>query len=344
MFPTMPLWLDITVFLVAGVVITIVGTRLAGLADLLADRTGLGEAFTGAVFLGATKSLPGILTSVITAHRGYPELAMSNAIGGMAAQTTFLALADFFYRKINLEHAAASVPNILSGAMLVVLLGLILVAVGLPATWTLFGVHAATPVLFIAYALSLKAARKAHQFPAWKPTQSKETVEDEPDADSERDERSMAFRIGEFLVLAGLTVVAGYAVAQTGVELVQQTGLKQTIVGGLFTAVATSTPELVTAIAAVRRGALTLAVGDIVGGNTFDCLFAAAADVAYRDGSIYHAMGAENQFLIALTIVMTGVLVMGLLYREKRGMFNIGFESVIVLLLYAGGFVILWFY
>jgi cation:H+ antiporter len=43
--------------------------------------------------------------------------------------------------------------------------------------------------------------------------------------------------------------------------------------------------ELVTTIAAVRRGALQLAVGGIIGGNTFDTLFLTAADVSYREGS-----------------------------------------------------------
>ncbi|NIQ53654.1 MAG: sodium:calcium antiporter, partial [Gemmatimonadetes bacterium] len=40
-------------------------------------------------------------------------------------------------------------------------------------------------------------------------------------------------------------------------------------------------------MAAVRQGALTLAVSDIVGGNFFDVLFVAAADLAFLQGSIY---------------------------------------------------------
>ena len=52
----------------------------------------------------------------------------------------------------------------------------------------------------------------------------------------------------------------------------------------LMTAVATSLPELVTTLAAVRRGAAQLAVGGIIGGNAFDVLFLSASDVAYRDG------------------------------------------------------------
>jgi Ca2+/Na+ antiporter len=46
--------------------------------------------------------------------------------------------------------------------------------------------------------------------------------------------------------------------------------------------VVTSLPELVTTLAAVRRGALQLAVGGIIGGNTFDTLFLTISDVGYR--------------------------------------------------------------
>ncbi|MEF8792944.1 hypothetical protein [Thiohalorhabdus sp.] len=40
------------VLVFGAVIILAVGTRLAGLADRLADRTGLGEAFVGAVSSG----------------------------------------------------------------------------------------------------------------------------------------------------------------------------------------------------------------------------------------------------------------------------------------------------
>jgi cation:H+ antiporter len=114
-------------------------------------------------------------------------------------------------------------------------------------------------------------------------------------------------------------------------------------VGGLFLAVATSLPELFTSIAAVKRGALTLAVSDIVGGNFFDVLFVSAADLVYLQGSIFHAksIGGRELFLAGLTIMLNIVLLSGLLYRQKRGPGNIGFESALMLLLYLGGFVIL---
>jgi cation:H+ antiporter len=95
-------------------------------------------------------------------------------------------------------------------------------------------------------------------------------------------------------------------------------------------------PELVTSVAAVRQGSQTLAVSGIIGGNAFDTLFAAVADIAYREGSIYHAITSQQTFFIVLTVLMTGILLMGLLRRQERGIANIGFESFFIMLLYVG--------
>jgi cation:H+ antiporter len=82
-------------------------------------------------------------------------------------------------------------------------------------------------------------------------------------------------------------------------------------------------------------------VSGIIGGNAFDTLFVAISDVAYREGSIYHAITSQQMFLMALTTLLIGILLMGLLRREERGIANIGFESFAILVLYIGAIVLL---
>ena len=72
--------------------------------------------------MGSSTSLSGIVTTINAASQSYVELAISNAVGGIAAQTAFLAIANIFYRKANLEHAAASIANIIQGTLLLKLL------------------------------------------------------------------------------------------------------------------------------------------------------------------------------------------------------------------------------
>jgi len=93
----------------------------------------------------------------------------------------------------------------------------------------------------------------------------------------------------------------------------------------------------------VREGALTLAVGGVMGGNSFDVLFLAISDFAYDQGSIYQAITSSEIFAIALTLLITSILLLGLLRREKYGIANIGFESFLVLLCYFGGYLFLFF-
>lgn len=322
------------VFAACAVVITIVGVRITRVVDQLADRTGIGEAAAGAVLLGAATSLGGSVLSVTAAWNGHVDLALGNALGGIAVQTFFLVIADLAYRKANLEHAAASAPNMMQAGLLICLLALILIAPTLPDV-TVLKVHPVTPLLFGFYLYGLHTVQSATRTPMWRPNITQETREDEPDDTSTMPSAGRLWI--EFLLFMVVLGGAGWTLESAATVISSESGLSHTVIGILFTSVSTSIPELVTSIAAVRRGALTLAVGGIIGGNAFDTLFAAASDVAYRDGSIYHAMSSGMSFWIALSVLMSGVLLMGLIRREKHGVGGIGVESVTILVLYVAG-------
>lgn len=340
---TWPLPIQIALFLISGFLVALVGIRLADYAARIARRTGLGQAVTGALFLGASTSLSGIITSVTAAAQGHPELAASNAVGGIAAQTVFLAVADRVYRKANLEHAAASDENMLQGALLIALLAGTLLAAFSPEV-SILGIHPISPLILLGYGFGQRLVYTAKGQRMWQPrvteyTQIEEESEGETPAGSE--DAPIARLWGSFLLAALAIGLLGYYLARSGVTIAEATGISETTLGGIFTAISTSFPELVTAIAAVRLGALTLAVSDIMGGNAFDVIFLAVADVAYRDGSVYHAMGGRPTFLIMLTILLTSILLLGLIRREKHGIANIGFESFLLLIFYAGGFLLI---
>jgi cation:H+ antiporter len=269
---------------------------------------------------------------------GYPKLAVSNAVGGIAAQTVFIAFADMFYRRANLEHAAASAPNLVNGALISTLLGWVLLSGQIPQ-WTVLSVHPASVVLILGYVGGLYMARDAQRHPMWAPSEMPKQRRKVVPASEEQVPIGRVWL--KFAVYGLIVAGAGYAVSRLSTSLVRQTGISETIVGTYLSAITTSLPELVTAIAAVRRGALALAVGDILGGNVFDVLFVAFSDIAYRAGSIYAHVTDDIQLVLSLAIVLTGVALLGLLRRERSGVANIGFEGVLVILLYAGTIVAL---
>lgn len=336
----LPLTADIALFVIAALVIGLAGTKLAGYADRLADRTGLGEAITGTLLLGLATALPGMAASVLAAIEGHPGLAISNAIGGIAFQTTVLAVADIAHPRANLEHAAASAENMMQTIMLTLLLSIVLGGLSSPDV-TIGHVHPATILLLCASAMAFRLVFRVRERPMWRPEQTSETIEDVPEPGSER-ESLLSLSAG----LAGtavITLFSGAVVAHAAGDLVNETGMPELVVGGLLMAAATSLPELVTCIAAVRRGALTLAVSDIVGGNFFDVLFVAAADIAFVQGSIYHGagVGMEDIFMLCLTLMLNVILLSGLIFRQKHGPGNIGFESALMLALYVAGYLVI---
>lgn len=328
---TWPLGPAVGAFLAGALAIGLLGSRLARVVDRLADRTGLGEAVAGAVLLAAATSIAGMVVSVVAARSGDASLAVSNSVGGIAVQTAFIVVADLFYRRANLEHAAASTTNMFNSMLMTVLLSVVVLGAAAPPV-TVLGIHPATFLLLFMYAYGVALSRRVSADPMWRPAMTSETRLDEEESPPPGESvRTLWLRFA----LLGLGVaVSGWIVARAGVSISESTGLTGTFVGAFLTSVASSLPELVTTVAAVRAGALTLAVGGIVGGNVFDVLFIALADVAYREGSVYAAIADADLFVIGWGILLVGVLAAGLVRRQRGG---IGFEGVAIVLLYAGG-------
>ncbi|WP_340563997.1 sodium:calcium antiporter [Streptomyces sp. GSL17-111] len=328
-----PLGQSIALFVLAGGLTVVGSVRLAGIGDVLADRTGQGEALFGAVFFGLVTSLSGIVMTAVTAANDQPQLAYSNAVGGIAAQTLAVAVADAAYRRVNLEHAAASMSNVLFGSLLIALLGVSLMASFSPDV-SLLGVHPASPVIVAFYWGGLRLVHdRSRTRPMWEAVHTRETVRDVPDETDTGGRRTGALW-ADFALAAALVVVAGWVVARAAGTLVESTGLQAGFVGAAFMGVVNALPETVTAVAAVRRGALTLAVAAIIGGNCLDALNLVVGDLAYRGGSLYHAAGSDQLFLTAGALVMTTVLLGGLLVRQKRGWWRLGFDGVLLILVY----------
>lgn len=332
--------LTIGLFVLLALIIALAGYRLVKYAERLAQLTGIGEALFGAILLGAITSMAGIMTSVTAAYQGHPELAMSNAIGGIAAQTLFLALADLLYRKANLEHSSASYANLLVGLLLILMLSFILLVIFAPGM-AIGHVHPASVLLLALYYRGNLIINQAKKAPMWLPKRTEETIVDGQGMQASLKAGGWVLW-SRFILLALVVGIAGYGVAQTGIRLAEATGLSEGLVGSLFTAVVTSFPELIVTLAAVRRRALTLAVSNIIGGNSFDVLFVSFSDFFYRQGSIYHDIGQEQIYVLVLTLMLTAILLGGLLVRQREGLGKIGWESSLIILLFVGGYVLLY--
>ncbi|GAA1466386.1 sodium:calcium antiporter [Microbacterium thalassium] len=324
-----PLWPSVLALAGAVIIIIFAGSRLARAADEIADRTGIGEAVAGAVFLGAVTSLPGIVTTATGALAGDAAFALANPIGGIALQTVWLAIADLVYRRANLEHAAASLENILQAIVLIALMALPVIAFATPDL-QIGWIHPVTILIPVFYLYGLHLVRRVHEEPMWRPIRTSETREDEGGPVRTQ---SLVRLWGTLASLGLVVAVTGWVIGQAGLSVVAATGWSSGITGFTLTTAITSLPELIVLIAAIRMGALTLGVANIIGGNVFDVLTLSVADSFYLEGTIYSAAGAVSLVLLGGTLLITAVLGAGLVMRDRQG---IGFEGIAIPALYAG--------
>ncbi len=325
-----PLGVSAAVLAVSAVAILLAGSRLTRVADSLAERTGLGDAVAGALLLGAVTSLPGIVTTTTGSLSGDPAFGLANPIGGVAVQTVWLAIADLVYRRSNLEHAAASLENLLQAVIMLALLAVPVVAYATPdLRWG--WIHPMTLLIPVAYGYGLYLLRNMRKEPMWEAvrTSATEQEEDQPPTS----DRPIGQLWGALAALGLVVGVAGWAIGRAGLGVVAATGLPSGVVGFTLTTAITSLPELVVLITAVRMGTLTLGVSNIIGGNTFDILMIAMADVFYLDGPVYRDAGDASLVLLGGTALMTAVLAGGLVVRDRKG---VGFEGLAIPLIYLG--------
>ena len=93
-------------------------------ADIIADRSGLGEAFVGSVLLTMATSLPEIGRTITASLLGNAPLAVNSLFGGVVLQTAVLAVADLAVAQRVLTYFAPRPVLLLQGASVVLLLGL----------------------------------------------------------------------------------------------------------------------------------------------------------------------------------------------------------------------------
>lgn len=180
----------------------------------------------------------------------------------------------------------------------------------------------------------MKLARELRSTPPWLPRKTRETRVDAPDEQGGWSQRSTSGLLLEFGLMGGLVSASGWAIAQAAESIVVHTRLTDAVVGALLMGVVNALPEAVTSVAAVRRGALTLAMAGVLGGNAFDALNLVVGDVAYRQGSLYHTARPDQLLLTVTGTFMSAIVTGGLLRRQRRGPGNIGFESVLLLAVY----------
>jgi cation:H+ antiporter len=261
-------------------------------AEAIALRLGWSRAVIGAVVVGFGTSLPELVTSVLAALRGQPDLALGNAAGSNVANLLLiLGVAALVAPIVGAAHQAPRRDGLIAGlaslALFVVALGR---SIGTVEGAVLVG------LLIGAVVWQVRGARAA------RPVGVAPTSEELPLPVPER-------RVGLYVVGGLVGVLLGAQLLVAGAtDLAEQAGLPPIVIGSVLVAVGTSLPELATAIASARRGQVELLLGNLLGSNAFNALMVvgASAVVAGARGEGFPVDGAAMGVVVAATLV-TGV-------------------------------------
>jgi len=240
-----------------------------GVVDL-AERTGLPKIVIGATVVSLGTTLPEAFVSVMAAYMGNPGLALGNGVGSIIADTGLI---------FGLTCLLAAVPvnrfilnrtgwvQVGSAVLLVIIAVIALVTTdGEPMLqrWVGFmflGLLAA--YLYVTY--------------LWAKQGSDLSVEEDVS-----EHELMSLGKSWTLVIGGLVmvIIGARILVPSASEIAMRFGVPDDVIAATMVAFGTSLPELMTAIAAIRKGHPEITVGNIVGADVLNVLFVIGAAAA----------------------------------------------------------------
>jgi len=325
----MPWLLPWAQFGACAAAIWLAGARLSRYGDVIAEKAGLSRTWVGLILLATVTSLPELVTGVSAVSlAGAPDLAVGDALGSCVFNLLLITVLDFLRREASV-FTVASQGHVLSAGFGVILIGLVAFTIlsGNRGTTLAVGhVSPATPVILLLYAVAMRTVFRYERRQMM--AAAEEVAERYPDL-------TLRGAVVGYGVAAAVVVVAGAFLPFVGQRLAAVMGWEETFVGTLFVALATSLPELVVTITAVRIGALDMAIGNLLGSNLFDVVVIAVDDLCYLPGPLLAHVSPMHAVSACSAMMMTGVAIVGLLYRPQTRLFRaVGWASLLLISLY----------
>ena len=152
--------------------------------------------------------------------------------------------------------------------------------------------------------------------------------------DNEPDEKQKSLPVQLLMILIGLIciVLGSDFVVDGATEIAKVIGISERIIGLTIVAFGTSLPELVTSIAAARRGNADIAIGNIVGSNVFNILFVAGTS------ALISPIVFESKFVLDTAVATATAVLLLVCVCNKEGKLKRS-GGIIMLAAYAAYFV-----
>ncbi len=332
----MLVWLE---FLICLVLIALAGHRLCLYGDVIAEQLALSRSWIGVMLVASVTSLPELVTGISSVSAaGTPDIAVGNVLGACTINLLLIVLIDLMHRDGSV-YTRANVGHTLSAGFGVILLGfvainLLLARSGIGATLAHIGWY--SPVILLIYVLAMRSV--FHY----------ERLQQSPMADVAPQYRQITLRRAVFgyLLSGGVVVAAGILLPFVGKSIASAMGWQEGFVGTLFVAMVTTLPEAAVTVAALRLGALDMALGNLFGSNLFNLAILAVDDLFYRPGPLLAEVAPAHAITALSAMMMCGIAIVGLLYRPRRRVLKntVGWTSLLLIAVFLFNTVVVFLY
>ena len=330
--PVADVWVQ---FAACAALIAFAGVHLSRYGDVIADKTGLSGSWIGLVLLATVTSLPELVTGISSVTVAMaPNIAVGDVLGSCVFNLAILVVLELLDRGESIYRRAGQ-GQILAAAFGIVLIGfaglnIVLASHGVAFAVGRMGVY--TPIILVLYVVAVRAVF------VYERSQMAAYVERAAD-------RYPQFTLAQaglrYAAAALVVVAAGTWLPFVATRLARVMDWHTTFVGTLFVAGATSLPELVVSVASIRMGALDMAIANLLGSNLFNIAILAVDDLLFRQGPLLAQVSPLHALSAMTAAVMTGIVIVGLLYRPRRrlvgavGWIGLGLLSAYLLNTYA---------
>ena len=330
------LWVE---FIACAALIIAAGSLVSKYGDVIAEKTGLGRAWIGAILIAGITSLPELASGIsAVAWLDAPNLAAGAVLGSCLFNLALIAIMDLSYQPGRVLAKAQDV-HILSGGLGVLLLGLVAMGVFIGPAMNGFGLLG---IGFLSIAIAVLYAIGGRMIANLEKERMGEVLEKGAEEQNYADiSKGRAFFV--FISAAVAVIVLGVWLASIGDRLAATTGLSRSFVGNLFLAVSTSLPEIAASLAAIRLGAIDLAIGNVLGSNLFNILLFSIYDIADGRANFWSTLTNANGFAAVMTMMMTGVVIISLMYRASpRTPYRFSWDGMALTWMYLGSMIVLY--
>jgi cation:H+ antiporter len=330
------IWIEL---IVCAALIFWVGSLLSKYGDVIAEKTGLGRAWIGAILIAGVTSLPELASGVsAVAWLNAPNLAAGAVLGSCLFNLALIAMIDLAYQPGRVLAKAQEV-HILSGGLGVLMLGIVAMGVLIGPVLNGFGIPGVS-VLSILLVVLYGAGGK--MIAGLEKERASEVLEKEAtEGNYDRISTQKAFLV--FILSSVAVITLGIWLASIGDRLAATTGLSRSFVGNLFLALTTSLPEIAASLAAIRLGAIDLAIGNVLGSNLFNITLFFVFDLADGGANFWASLTNANAFAAVMTIMMTGVVIISLMYRASpKTPYRISWDGLAIAGMYVGSMALLY--